>query len=88
MLKRTKGQVRVIVGKERWKSLGKQTEKVITSNSYREPKTDCQAPISCRQTDGQTVCAGSKADYILAGGGKKEPTERKDKSIAPLKAWQ
>lgn len=79
MLKRTKGQVRVIVGKERWKSLGKQTEKVITSNSYREPKTDCQAPISCRQTDGQTVCAGSKADYILAGEKKKSPRKGRTK---------
>lgn len=42
--------------------------------------------LAGKQTDKQ--CAGSKADYILAGGEKKEPTERKDKSIAPLKAWQ
>lgn len=84
--KRTKGQVRVIVGKERRKSPEKQTKKVITSNSYRAPKTDCQAAISCRQTDGQTLCASSKADCILAGK-KQGPTESKDKSIAPLKAW-
>lgn len=68
--KRTKGQVRVIVGKERRKSPEKQTKKVITSNSYRAPKTDCQAAISCRQTDGQTLCASSKADCILAGKNK------------------
>lgn len=56
VFKGSKVQIRVIDGKiKKWENLGKQTEKSSSATFFGTSKTDCRAPISSRQRDGQTL---------------------------------